>query len=69
MCIGAYQRSHYCDVKRPLIVQWVVGSIPYGGPIELVLVPANAPMTGVTDRGVCYPVCILKINIAANRNK
>ena len=26
-----------------LMVQWVVGSIPQGGPIELRLVPASAP--------------------------
>ena len=25
------------------MVQWVVGSIPHGGPIELFLVPASAP--------------------------
>ena len=26
---------------RPLIVQWIVGLIPHGGPIELCLVPAS----------------------------
>ena len=28
---------------KPLCVQWVVGPIPHGGPIELFLVPAYAP--------------------------
>ena len=28
--------------ERPLEVQWVVGSIPLGGPIKLFLVPASA---------------------------
>ena len=28
-------------IEHPLIVQWVVGSIPHGGPIELFLVPAK----------------------------
>ena len=34
------------------MVQWVVGSILHGGPIELFLVPASA-MTGVTKALVC----------------
>ena len=29
-------------VEHPLMVQWVVGSIPRGGHIELFLVPASA---------------------------
>ena len=29
-------------VERPLVVRWVVGSIPHGGHIEVFLVPANA---------------------------
>ena len=33
------------------MVQWVVGSILHGGPIELFLVPASAP--GVTKAVVC----------------
>ena len=36
-------------VERPLMVQWVVGSIPDGGSIE--------SMTGVTKAMVCYSVC------------
>ena len=32
---------------------WVIGSIPHGGPIELFLVPASAPTTGVTK------VCVI----------
>ena len=30
-------------VERPLMVQWVVGSIPHGGPTEQFLIPASAP--------------------------
>ena len=30
-------------VEHPLEVQWVVGSILHGGPIELFLVPASVP--------------------------
>ena len=30
-------------VERSLMVRWVVGLIIHGGPIELFLVPANAP--------------------------
>ena len=26
-----------------LMVQWVVGSIPHGGPTELFLIPVSAP--------------------------
>ena len=26
-------------VKHPLLVPWVIGSIPHGGPIELFLIP------------------------------
>ena len=34
MCIGA--------VERPLVVRWIVGSIPHGGPFKLFLVAASA---------------------------
>ena len=37
-------------VERPLLMGWVVGSIPHGGPIE----PFLAPNKG---RGMCYPFC------------
>ena len=30
-------------VEHSLIVQWVCGSIPHGGQIEMFLVPAIAP--------------------------
>ena len=33
--------------ERPLMVQWVFGSIRHGKLIELVLVPANAPRLSV----------------------
>ena len=39
------------------MVQWVAGSIPHGGPIELFLIPADAPYWCNKGRGMCYPVC------------
>ena len=35
------------------MAQWVVGSIPHGGPIELFLIPASAPRLEVTKAMVC----------------
>ena len=35
------------------MVQWVVGSILYGGTIELFLVPASSSTNGVTKAVVC----------------
>ena len=35
-------------VERPLMVSWVVGTIPHGGHIEIFLVPASTP-TGVIN--------------------
>ena len=32
-------------------------SILHGEPIELFLVPSKCSTTGVTGRGMCYPVC------------
>ena len=32
-------------VERLLMMEWVVGSIPNDGPIELFLVPASAPIS------------------------
>ena len=42
-------------VKRLLMMQWVSGSIPHGGPIELFLDQASSPhvTTGVTKTVVC----------------
>ena len=39
-CKGARCSS---EVERSLMVQWVIGSILHGGPIELSFVPASAP--------------------------
>ena len=40
------------------MVQWVVGSILHGGPIEIFLVPASAPrLVYKKGHGMCYPVC------------
>ena len=38
-------------------VQWVIRSIPYGGPFELFRVPASAPRMCNKGCGMCYPVC------------
>ena len=38
------------------MVQCVVGSIPYGGPNELFLVPASAPQLVNKGCGLYYPV-------------
>ena len=38
------------NMEHPLMVCWVIGSIPHGGPIELFLVPTSAPQ-------LCYHVC------------
>ena len=35
------------------MVRWVVGLICHGGPIELFLIPASAPTTGITKAVVC----------------
>ena len=43
------------------MVQWVVGSILHGGPIELFLVPASAPRL-VYQRHIKEP--LLLINVA-----
>ena len=39
------------------MVRWVVGSFLHGGPIELFLIPASAPLLGNKSCGMCYPVC------------
>ena len=39
-------------VEPPLMVRWVVGSIPHGGPIKIFLVPGNVPRY-VTKTVVC----------------
>ena len=59
-------------VERPLMVRWVVGSIPHGGPIELFLVPASSPTFGVTK--VVYALSCLwngayKRTLAAIQNE
>ena len=42
-------------VEHPLMVRWVIGLIPHGGPIELFLVPASAPKLVNKGRGMYYP--------------
>ena len=37
-------------VERPLMVRWVVGSIPHGGPAEIFLVPVS----GIFVRGTAW---------------
>ena len=59
-------------VEHPLMVQWIIGSIPYGGPIELFLVPASAPW--LDKQRVWYVLSCLwddayKRSLAANRKR
>ena len=44
-------------VEHPLLVQWVVGSIIPGGPIELFPVSTSVPQLVNKGHGMCYPVC------------
>ena len=46
-------------VEHLLIVQWVVGSFPHGGPIKLFLIPAWC------NKGcTCFPVCVhIKVSL------
>ena len=45
-------------VQHQLMKQWVVGSIPHGGPIELFSHSSWCYTTCVTKgHGMCYPVC------------
>ena len=43
--------SNQSIVKHRLMVRWVIGSIPHGGPIEISLISANTPQLC----GMCYP--------------
>ena len=36
-----YPGTYSSEVERALMVRWVVGSIPHGGPLELFFVPAS----------------------------
>ena len=40
--------------ERPLIMQWVVRSIPHGGPFEIFFCSTDWYNIGC---GVCYPLC------------
>ena len=44
-------------VERLLMVRWVIGSFPFGGPIKLFLISASAPTLVYKDRGMCYLLC------------
>ena len=45
-------------VERMLMVQWVIGSMPHGGPIVLFLVPTSTSQLNKNKgRGTCHPVC------------
>ena len=45
-------------VEHPLDVRWVVGSIPYGGLIELFFLFQSVPHDWCNKgHGMCYPVC------------
>ena len=49
--------SHFAGNEVLSVERWVVGSIPHGGPIDLVLVPYGASRLCNKGRGMCYPVC------------
>ena len=63
-CTTELRRAPQTVVERPLMVQWVVGSIPHGGLIKLFLVPANR------DSGVplslsesSFTICLTHIHV------
>ena len=59
--IGAGRSS---VVDHPLILQWVVRSIPHGGPIQLCLVPVSDPQLMYQKAVVC--VVLSMLSFAAN---
>ena len=42
-CSNLYIHVRASMLGHPLMVRWVIGSIPHGGPIELFLIPASVP--------------------------
>ena len=44
-------------VEHPLIGQWVIGSIPHGGPIDYFSFQLVLHDWSNKGRGMCYPVC------------
>ena len=40
-------------VEHPLLVRWVAGSIPLGGPIEVISCSSQCATTGETKAVVC----------------
>ena len=56
-CLHTHIPTHtHTMVECSLMVRWVVGSILYGGPIELFLVIVIAPQLVNKGHGVCYPL-------------
>ena len=59
-------------VESQLMLRWVIGSIPHGGPIELFPVPASAPRL-VSQKPWYVLSCLCygayKRTIAANRKE
>ena len=60
------------EVKRSLMVRWIVGSILHGGSTELFLIPASAPR--LVQQRPCYVLSCLwdgayKRTLAANRKE
>ena len=45
------------EIERPLMVPWVVKSIPHGGPIGYVSSQPVLHNLCNKRRGMCYPVC------------
>ena len=42
ICMHAYMEQDVVLIEHQLKVQWVLGSIPHDGPIEIFLVPDSA---------------------------
>ena len=45
ICVVEYWPETRCSsmIEHQLMMQWVIGSIPHGEPVELYLIPAYAP--------------------------
>ena len=49
----------YTVVERSLMVQWIVGSIPYCEPIEYFSLQSMLHEWITKGLGMCYPVCAM----------
>ena len=56
---GGGEEGRSSVIECPLMMRWVIGSIPPGGPIEQFLVPASIPQL-VLQRSWYMLFCLLK---------